>query len=213
MNFTEITAPQGSEEWFAARAGRLTGSNAKHIMATVKVGEAAARRDYRAQLVVERLTGKPQVDGFQNAEMKRGIDLEPMARAALEARQGYLIRQTGFLSCTNRSMGCSLDGDVDNYTGIIELKCPKSATHMRYWTEGVLPYEHRFQVYHNLLVTGAEWLDFASYDDRFPPAGQLWVVRVNRADVATEIMAYKAEADRFLGQVQAELDHCESLMR
>lgn len=202
--FREIEAPQQSEEWFRARAGRLTGSAAKNILATIRSGEAAARRDYRIQLVTEQLTGEPQIDDFKNAAMQRGIDLEPVARAALEADAGYLIRQTGFLACTGVMAGCSLDGDVEEYTGIVELKCPKSATHLRYLRENVMPEEHRAQILHNMLITGAQWCDFASFDDRFPPDLRLWRIRIKRDEAA--LAAYETEAKRFLAEVKAELD-------
>ena len=69
---------QRSPEWYAVRAGRLTGSCAVDMLATVKTkgAEAAARRDLRYRLVVERLTGTPQDDGngFVNAAMQRGIE-------------------------------------------------------------------------------------------------------------------------------------------
>ena len=56
-NFTIVEAEQRTPAWFAARAGRLTASRAKDMLAAIKTGEAAARRDLRIQLVVERLTG------------------------------------------------------------------------------------------------------------------------------------------------------------
>ena len=209
--FREIEAEQRSEEWFAARAGRLTGSKAGDILAKIKTGEAAARRDYRLQLVCERITGKPQEDVFVNAAMQRGIDLEPMARAALEAQQGYLVRTSGFLMCNQRMAGCSLDGDVDDFSGIVELKCPKSATHLRYLRERVMPKEHLPQVLHNLMVTGATWCDFASFDDRFPAHLQLFVVRVVRTDVDVDLIAYENEAERFLAEVQKEYEEVSQL--
>jgi hypothetical protein len=95
-NFTVCSAEQRSPAWFAARAGRLTGSRAGDMLATIKSGEAAARRDLRTQLVVERLTGQPQEDTFINAAMQWGIDHEADAFAAYEAQSGNMVRRTGF---------------------------------------------------------------------------------------------------------------------
>ena len=53
-----IDCEQRSEEWRTLRLGRLTASRAADVLATIKSGEAAARCDYRLQLVVERLTGQ-----------------------------------------------------------------------------------------------------------------------------------------------------------
>jgi hypothetical protein len=203
-DFLESTAPQLTEQWFQDRAGRATGSNARHIVAMVRSGEAAARRDYRVQLCVERLTNKPQVNDFTNADMQRGIDLEAPARDALEAKQGYLVRQTGFLACKNELVGCSLDGEIGSFEGICEIKCPKSATHLRYMADGVMPHEHMPQILHNLLVSGAKWCDFASFDDRFPKNMQLWVIRVQPRH--EDLVRYEIELEQFLRETAVELE-------
>lgn len=203
MNFTICQAEQRSPEWFAARLGRVTGSRASDLLATIKSGEAAARRDYRTQLVVERLTGQMAEDTFVNKEMQRGIDCEPLARAAYEAQTGELVRCTGFLSFSDLPIGCSVDGDVNDFEGIVEMKCPKSATHLRYLKSTGVPAEHLPQITHNLYVTGAAWCDFVSWDDRFPASLQLWIVRVHRTDV--DLPKYDAALRQFLAEVDAEL--------
>lgn len=201
MNFTIHDAPQGSPEWLAARAGRLTGSRAADMLATIKTGEAAARRDYRVQLVTERLTGRPQEDGFVSADMRWGTEQEPFARMAYEAQTGVIVRETGFLALDDYMAGCSLDGDVQNFTGIVEFKCPKSATHISYIDGGKLPSKYEPQVTHNLWVTGAQWCDFVSFDPRMPANLQLFVIRVLRANV--DIDGYEKSALAFLSEVDA----------
>lgn len=205
MTFTVIDADQRSPEWHLARVGRLTGSKAKDMLATIKTGEAAARRDYRLQLVTERLTGRPQENGYVNDDMRRGVELEPAAFSAYEAQTGLLARRTGFLAADGLMAGCSLDGDVDNFSGIVELKCPRSAAHARYLLskrDGKPPAEHAAQITHNLWISGAAWCDFVSYDDRFPESLQLVVIRVNRKDV--DIDGYAKKALAFLEEVEAE---------
>jgi predicted phage-related endonuclease len=209
MTFTVLNAPQRSVEWFAARAGRLTGSAAKDMLAQIKTGEAAARRDLRVKLVVERLTGIPQEDSYVNADMQWGIDQEENAFAAYEAQTGIVVRRTGFLCADGLMVGCSLDGDVDNFTGIVELKCPKSATHLSYLREPRAPTNHLAQIRHNLWVTGAQWCDFASYDPRFPEHLRLFVVRVPRVEI--DLLAYSKQAEAFLAEVDAELEYVNGL--
>ncbi len=206
VNFTIITADQRSPEWFQARLGRLTGSRAGDMLASIKSGEAAARRDYRLQLVCERLTGAMQEDAFVSKDMLRGVEKEPEAFSAYEALTGQVVQRSGFLTHVEHMMGCSLDGHLDGFTGIIELKVPRSATHLRYLRGGVMPPEHLPQVTHNLLVTGAEFCDFLSYDDRFMPPLQTFLVRIHRADV--DLAGYEKKALAFL----AEVDHeCEAI--
>lgn len=209
MSFTIIDAEQRSPDWFAARAGRLTGSRAADMLATIKSGEAAARRDYRMQLVCERLTGHSQEDGFVNAAMQRGIDMEPLAFAAYEAVTGNVAVRTGFLSHDKNLAGCSLDGHVDAFKGIVELKCPKSATHLKYLREGGVPKDYLPQLTHNAWITGCEWVDFLSYDDRFPPELQVFYVRVLAKDL--DIPAYEAAALKFLAEVETEVNSIKNL--
>jgi hypothetical protein len=208
--FTILTADQRSPEWFQARLGRLTGSRAGDMLATIKSGEAAARRDLRTQLVCERLTQTLQEDSFVNAAMQRGIDVEPQAFAAYEALTGNLAQRTGFLSHNTLAVGCSLDGHVGAFEGILELKCPKSATHLSYLrSPGKVPPAHLPQIVHNLWVSGARWADFLSFDDRFPPHLQTFLVRVERDD--KELASYALAAALFLSEVQAELELVEGL--
>jgi hypothetical protein len=204
-SFTVIDVPQRSPEWFAARCGRLTGSCAADMLATIKSGEAAARRDLRMRLVCERLTGQAQEDGYVNAVMQRGIDLEPAALAAYEAVTGQFAETTGFLSHTSLMTGCSLDGHLGDFEGVVSLKCPKSATHLGYLRSGSMPTSYVPQMLHELWITGAEFYDFLSYDPRFEAPLSTFYVRVLRSDVTDQIEAYAEKACAFLSEVDAEV--------
>lgn len=208
--FTIIDAEQRSAAWFAARAGRLTGSVASDMMAFNRdKTEAAKRRDLRTRLALERLTGRPIEDDYLNADMKRGIELEPDALGAYEVATGNLVEPTGFLSHTTQLIGCSLDGHIGDFAGILELKCPRPANHLKYVRANVLPTEHRYQIVHNLLVSGAQWADFCSYAPDFPEQLRLFRVRVERDE--KEIAAYSLLVDLFLKEVQKEYDEIQAL--
>lgn len=211
VKFTILDCEQRSPEWYAARVGRLTGSAASALFKTVQKGEAAARRDYRLQLVVERLTGKPQEDDYISKEMQRGIDLETTAIAEYEALTGLVVRRTGFIQSDEHMVGCSLDGDVDNFAGIVEVKCPKSATHLQYIGDGVVPSAYLPQLRHNAWVTGAQWADFLSFDDRFPSELQVFYVRITREQM--KIDEYERAALAFLKEVDRNLISIRTLMK
>jgi hypothetical protein len=202
MRFVTVTTEQRTPEWFAARCGRVTGSGAADMLARIKTGEAAARRDLRVRLVVERLTGLPQSDGYQSPEMKWGTEHEAEACRMYEAVTGELVRPVGFLAHPELLAGCSPDGEVNDCTGIIEIKCPKSATHLRYLRARGVPSEHLDQIRHNLFITGAAWCDFVSYDPRFPPPLQLLVERVTFSDADRK--AYELLLRMFLAEVDRE---------
>lgn len=204
MTFTVITHPQRSPEWFAARLGIATGSRASDILAKIKNGEAAGRRNYRAQLVAERLTGASQEDAYMNDDMQRGIDLEPAARMAYEADSGLVAEETGFLLADDMPAGCSLDGSVDGFHGIVEIKCPRVATHIEYLRAGKLPARYVPQVTHNLLISGAAWCDFVSYCPALPAHLHLFTVRVELDEKA--LKDYAGELLAFLAEVEAETE-------
>jgi putative phage-type endonuclease len=196
--------PQRSEDWFALRCGRLTASRACDMAAQIKSGEAAARRDLRAQLVCERLTGQPQEDPYTNATMQRGIDKEPDALTAYEMHSGSMVLPCGFLAHDTLLAGCSPDGQINGYAGILELKCPKSATHLTYLKAKQVPRDYLWQITHALWISGAEWCDFASFDDRFPAPLQLLVLRVKRGDV--DLKAYDLLVRMFLAEVDKDVE-------
>ena len=205
MNFRIVECEQRTPEWFAARAGRLTASAAKDMLATIKSGEAAARRDLRARLVVERLTGTPQEHEYVNDAMQWGIDHEAEALAAYVALTGNLASSVGFLAHHELMAGGSPDGVIGDFDGLLELKCPKSATHWNYLrNETSAPREHFAQVLHMLWLTGVQYVDFLSFDPRFPPKLRTYYARVTRDERAIE--KYDADARAFLAEVDREVE-------
>jgi len=194
-----LDIPQGTPEWLAARAGHVTASRINDLMAKIKTGEAAARRDYKAQIVAEILTGTPQGDTFTNDAMRWGTETEPFARAAYETRAGVLVDEVGFvLHPTIERGGASPDGLVGE-DGLTELKCPKTATHLTYLLDGVVPGQYQNQMLWQMACTERTWCDFASFDPRLPEDMQLFVVRFARDDV--RIKAIEAEVNAFLSEV------------
>lgn len=210
--FTVIECEQGTPEWLQARVGRLTGSRASDMCAPPNrdKSEPAKKRDLRMQLVCEQLTNAPQDDHFVNADMKRGTDLEPAARRAFESATGELVETSGFLSHTSLLCGASLDGHLGDFDTIIEFKVPRPATHLRYVRAGVLPPEHRWQVLHNLFVSGAASAEFVSYCPAFPEPLQLFRARVDRDE--KEIHSYRMLLCAFLEEVAKEVDAVRALI-
>lgn len=210
MRYAVVNCEQRSPEWYAARAGRATSSRAAAVLAKIKTGEAATRRDYKLQLAVERLVGQPQENGFISAEMQRGIDLEAAARTAYEVKSGEIVEQVGFLSMTEHLAGCSPDGRI--HRGLVGFKCPKSTTHVEWLKCNRVPPEHVAQATHELwVVDDAEWYDFVSYDDRLPTGLQLLVVRAYREEF--DLVGYERELLKFLGEVEQEVEALKKLRK
>ncbi|MCR4305293.1 MAG: YqaJ viral recombinase family protein [Gallionella sp.] len=194
-----IDFPQGSLEWLQSRAGKVTASCIVNVLAKIKSGEAAARRDYKAQLVAEILTGQPQGDTYINAEMQFGLDTEPFARAAYEAQEGVLVEQVGLVVHPRIERGAaSPDGLVDD-SGLVEIKCPKVATHLTYLLDGTVPSKYQSQMLWQMACCERDWCDFVSFRPDLPTELQLFKVRFNRDD--TRITAMEVEVIVFLSEV------------
>lgn len=206
MNYILSAHAQGTPEWKADRAGKATGSRAADILAKIKTGEAAARRDYRVQLVTERLTGAPADDGFISKEMAWGTEQEPFARMAYEMLTGVVVREAGFAFLPDVQVGCSVDGFTED-DGFLEIKCPKSSTHIGYLTANVVPSSYLPQITHNLWVTGCKYADFVSFDPRLPENLQLFIKRVERDEESIKLHAEQVML--FL----SEVDNLESSLR
>lgn len=201
MNILELE--QGTPEWKAARAGKVTASKVADVMAKIKTGEAASRRDYRAQIVAEILTGTPQDDIFINDAMRWGTEQEPFARAAYETTRGVLVDQVGLvLHPTIERGAASPDGLVDP-NGLVEIKCPKTATHLAYLQADEVPAQYQPQMLWQMACCGAQWCDFVSFDPRLPEDLQLFVVRFKRDQARIDTM--EAEVAAFLAEVDATL--------
>ena len=165
---------QRTEEWFTQRLGRVTASALYQVMTK---GGGATRRNYMMKLLCERLTGT-QEDFYQNAAMQRGTELEPVARSAYEIDKGVMTAETGFvLHPTIEGFGASPDGLVGD-DGLIEIKCPNTATHVDFLQTGKIDNKYVWQMQAQMACTGRKWCDFVSFDDRLPESLQYKCVRV-----------------------------------
>jgi len=188
---------QRTEEWFSARLGKVTASRVADVLAKIKSGESASRKNYKMELVVQRLTGKPQ-ESFTNAAMEWGTEQEPFARMAYEAHTGTFVKEEGFVDHpTIEGFGCSPDGIVGE--GLIEIKCPNTANHIETVLENKVPSKYIPQMQCQMACTGAKWCDFVSFDPRVPEDLQLFVVRVERDQEYIDSM--EVEVKQFLSEV------------
>jgi len=201
-----VNCEQGTPEWFAARAGVITASKFADAVSTIKGGAPSqASKDYAYKVAIERIYGETTEDTYVTWEMRRGTELEPLARIAYEARTGNLAEESGIVLTDDRVFGYSTDGFVDD-DGLIEIKCPNSARKLvEMWETGdISEYEHQIQG--GMWITGRKWCDFIMYAPQLGPVGkQLFVKRIERDDDLIEGMESKLW--EFARRVQSHVDN------
>lgn len=194
---------QRSTEWFAARLGKVTASRVADVIAKTKTGYSTSRENYMAQLVCERMTNT-QGESYSNAAMQWGTDQEPLARAAYEAAKDVLVDEVGFIvHPTIIAAGASPDGLVGD-EGLIEIKCPNTATHIDTLLTDKVPSKYNTQMQWQMACTGRKWCDFVSFDPRMPEGLQLFIQRVDFD--AEYVKMLEAEITGFLGELETKIE-------
>ena len=227
--FTVHYCDQKSAEWLSLRAGKLTGSRAAEAFKRIKSGAFSAdRKNLKMQMALERVTGQPQEREAGGKQIRDGERREPHARRFYEVSTGMVVRECGFISDNEIPIGCSPDGYIGDFEGLVSIKCPLAATHLETltrlheWNAAqhlpaeqiaamtlkahtlIIPEEYRWQIQHELYVTGASWCDYLSYDASFPEALRSVVVRVLRTDF--DWHEYQTLVQDFLAEVDAEVE-------
>jgi putative phage-type endonuclease len=195
---------QRSEEWFQARLGKVTASRVADVLAKIKSGESASRRNYKIQLVSERLTGEKQ-ETYINQAMQDGIDREFYAREKYVQQHGE-VEEVGFIQHPTLEAGASPDGLVGD-DGLIEIKCPLGTTHTETLMTQEVPSKYMPQIQFQLLVTGRKWCDFVSFNPMFPEHLQLFVRRVfadkeYQAELEVEVSKFLDEVNDVINKLK-----------
>lgn len=199
---------QGSPEWFAARCGKVTASRIADLTAKTRTGWGASRANYEAQLIAERLTGKP-AESYTNAAMQWGIDTEPQARDAYCFLHDAEVLEVGFVvHPTMPDAGASPDGLIGD-DGLLEIKCPNTATHISTLLGASVPKKYISQIQFQLACTARQWCDFVSFDPRMPVEMQMYVERIERDDKVIEEM--ESEVRKFLIELSGKVSKLRKL--
>lgn len=204
-----LNVEQNSPEWLQARCGSLGASGLNEALATTKSGWGASRENIMARIIAERLTGTPQ-DSYSNAAMQWGHDQEDNAANAYEFLTGRKTQKAGlFFHPTLEKTHASPDRLVGD-DGLLEVKCPNTATHLETFTKGKVPSKYVNQMQWQMACTGRQWVDFASYDPRLPEELQLIVMRLPRDD--EKIKKLEIDVAIFLKEVEAKLEAINTKM-
>lgn len=184
---------QGTDEWKRLRLGMITGTRVKEAM-------AADNLKLVDTLIAERVSREIEEDGYVNAAMQRGIDYEPIARQEYEKKIGQKVDQFGFITSDKYTwLGYSPDGLYKGHNGAygLEIKCPSTASHVRYIRMNCMPNEYKYQIYTAFLVCEEmKELDFVSFDTRFH-LKPMHIITIRREDIAEELATTEAALVKF----------------
>jgi putative phage-type endonuclease len=194
---------QGTEEWKQLRLGKVTASRVADVVARTKTGWGASRANYAAELIAERLTGTA-AERFTNDAMRWGSETEHLARLAYEFHADTEVTQVAFAYHPTIPMaGASPDGLV-GHDGLVEIKCPNTATHIETLLGGSIPGKYEAQCQWQMACTGRHWVDWVSFDPRLPEDMRLFVQRIARDDEA--IASLEIEVAGFLVEIATKID-------
>lgn len=189
-----INLKQNSQEWYEFRRSGIGASDAPIIM-----GVSPYRTMY--QLYLDKTESMVQE---QNESMRRGRDLEPVAREAFEklylGMYGCEISANPCVvqSDENKFIFASLDGYDQEKKVMVEIKCPGEKDHAMAKDTKAVPDKYYPQLQHQMYVTGLESMFYFSYrnsEDFF----SIKCLRDNKFIeklVAAEIKFYKAIQSR-----------------
>jgi len=187
---------QGTHEWLQLRLGKITGTRLKKMLAK----DNLALLD---ELIAEEETGLSDDDDFVSEEMQRGIDLEPLAIQEYSNITGHEVDHPCLIQSSEWPiLMMSPDGYIGT-NGAVEIKCPKTKTHIKYIRMGKIPNEYKEQVWAYFMVNpDLQWLDFVSYDPRLTKK-PIWILHITRDQVQDDV----SDALWQLGSFLTKLDN------
>lgn len=198
---------QGSDEWRAARCGKVTASRIADVVAKTKSGWGASRVNYAAELIAERLTGAP-AESYVNAAMQWGTDHEAEARMAYEWHADTEVQEVAIVPHPSIPMSAASPDGLVGDDGLVEIKCPSTATHIDTLMDGKVPDKYVLQMQWQMACTGRKWCDFVSFDPRMPESMKLFIKRIERDD--KRIGELERDVELFLREIDTKVNALRS---
>lgn len=207
MKFIFNNSPQGSDEWIAARRGRITGSKFKIARERLKSGGLTSKAILYAEDTARERMGGKAASVFVNKAMQFGTDQEPFALAAYETTTGNIVQEVGFAASDCGMYGLSPDGLIGD-DGVLEIKTMVgSDTLFTAVVDGDLS-EYMDQVNGYLLFLDRKWVDVVLWTPDLEETGLgLVIKRVHRnekalAELRTDLDSFAAIVRKYESQLR-----------
>lgn len=207
---------QGSEAWHEARKGNITGSQLSKVVPMRPYRGAWSAPSQSASYLEEKvmeLTSGCVEEVPDNQYMKWGREHEKDARAFMEDYMQTKVYETGAIAMPwSDRVVISPDGvgiDSDGVPFIFEAKCPKTKTHTRYCMAKTPkpPNDYLLQMHGEMMVTGAEYGMYLSYDPR-AKGMEVLPVRVEKdEELCSRIEVW---CKKFLKKIDLGVAQCKS---
>ncbi|QEE11715.1 YqaJ viral recombinase family protein [Bartonella krasnovii] len=197
---------QRTAEWFQARLGKVTASNVYNVLSKTAKGMPTSKyEDYKIKLMTERLTEEIS-QSYITPAMQWGIDYEEDPLREYAFIYDTEVTRCGFIQHPTIQMaGASPDGLIGE-DGLIEIKCPQSSNHLRFFIDGNIKSEYYAQMQFQMACTGRKWCDFMSYNPNFVGKStglRMKIKRINRDEEQIEQINQAVEI--FLAEIDQEM--------
>jgi putative phage-type endonuclease len=184
------------QDWFEWRMGGVGSSEAPAVM---RASPWTTREELWA-LKTERMLPKPS-----HPRMRRGRQLEPVARMEYERMTGLKMRADCAQHAEHDFVRATLDGLNEEAGRVLEIKCPGREDHLTARL-GKIPDKYLWQCVHLLMTTGFGHLDYFSYD------GERGVIVEFKRDKRLEDRLFK-EVTLFWEHVLKDLEPAQKPMQ
>ena len=189
---------QRSDEWFALRLGKATGSIADKLMS-----DSSPFKTLVMQKAAEIINGVSAENNYFNADMERGIEMENIARSIYELGTGNIVETMAFIEHSEYA-GFSPDGLVGD-DGMIEIKCPKINGHLSNIL-GKINSSYKYQMQFGMFCSDRKWCDFVSYNAESKRSSH--IIRVERDEkiqekIALKLKKFEEEINKIIAEYNA----------
>jgi len=195
------TMEQGTPEWFKVKLGIISAGSFSKVLAK---GSGSTRKGYMLKLAAEILTGEHR-ETYSNADMARGTEQEPLARAEYEFITGNSVNQIGFAK--SGRIGCSPDGLVGSEGGI-EIKCVIPEVQIETVLSNKIPSTHKAQIQGCMMILGCQFWDFISYSPLIKGKNYIFIKReypdlvYQIANLQSGLIEFIRELDELVGKLK-----------
>ncbi|WP_273722008.1 lambda exonuclease family protein [Bartonella sp. ML71XJBT] len=197
---------QRTAEWFQARLGKVTASNVYNVLNKTAKGTPTSKyEEYKIKLMTERLTEEIS-QSYITPAMQWGIEHEEDALREYAFIYDTEVTRCGFIQHPTIQMaGASPDGFVGE-DGLVEIKCPQSLNHLRFFIDDTIKPEYIAQMQFQMACTGRKWCHFMSYNPHFVGRSshlRMKIKRINRDE--EHIEAINKAVEIFLEEIEQEM--------